>query len=191
MSLKELTHENHRRAERSRFAHILMSGNITPELYYKYLTNQFYMYVSLEQGLRKLDWHESLNSVFRAEKMREDLQELEEQHGFVYDPALLTESTIDYLTYVNLLADQEDLNSLVSHMYVRHFGDMYGGAMIAKKVPGSGKMYEFDNKDQLKTYLRALLDDNMADEANVCFSYAIRLFEELGNDNRLGLSNKS
>ena len=73
----------------------------------------------------------------------------------------------------------EDTLALVPHMYVRHFGDMYGGAMIAKKVPGMGMMYKFEEKDLLKAKVRAILTDDMADEANICFEYAIRLFGEL------------
>jgi len=34
MSLKELTWENHKSAERKKFASILMSGDIDPLLYY-------------------------------------------------------------------------------------------------------------------------------------------------------------
>ena len=67
-------------------------------------------------------------------------------------------------------------------MYVRHFGDMYGGAMIAKRIPGSGMMYKFENVDTLKTTVRGMLDDSMAPEANRCFEFAIRLFGELEND---------
>ena len=40
MSLKELTWENHKSAERKEFASILMSGSIDPFLYYKYLYKQ-------------------------------------------------------------------------------------------------------------------------------------------------------
>ena len=51
--------------------------------------------------------------------------------------------------------------------------------MIAKRIPGSGTMYEFDDKESMKENIRLLLNDNMADEANKCFAFAIRLFEEL------------
>jgi hypothetical protein len=40
-------------------------------------------------------------------------------------------------------------------------------------------MYEFEDKENLKASLRELLIDDMAPEANICFEYAIRLFEEL------------
>ncbi len=65
-------------------------------------------------------------------------------------------------------------------MYVRHFGDMYGGQMIRKRNPGSGRMYDFDNVEELKTTVREMLHDDMAEEANRCFEFAMELFEELG-----------
>ena len=36
------------------------------------------------------------------------------------------------------------------------------------------------NKEELKVHLREMLNDDMGAEANVCFEYAIELFEELG-----------
>jgi heme oxygenase len=56
---------------------------------------------------------------------------------------------------------------------------MYGGQMIKKRNPGSGKMYEFNEVETLKTIVRAKLKDSMADEANTCFEFAMKLFEEL------------
>lgn len=180
MNLKELTWENHKKAERKEFASILMSGNISPKLYYKYLTNQFYMYVALEESLRICGFPN--HPVFRAERIRDDMQELEQEFSFVFDPVDICKVTTEYVTHIENLSLNEDLEGLIAHMYVRHFGDMYGGAMIAKRVPGSGKMYEFENKEDLKVELRAMLNDGMADEANRCFEFAIRLFEELGNE---------
>ena len=179
MNLKELTWENHKSAERKKFASILMSGKIKPSLYYKYLTNQYYMYVMLEESLRVCGLPPIYWPVFRAAKIREDLQELEEELGFVYDPVNICKVTGEYVTHVENLQKNDDIDGLIAHMYVRHFGDMYGGSMIAKKIPGSGKMYEFENKEELKQSLRGLLSDDMADEANRCFEFAIRLFEEL------------
>ena len=174
MNLKELTAENHRSAERKRFAKVLMSGSIDPALYYKYLTNQFYCYTMLESKLPLVFL--GVEDIRRANLMRDDLQELESTYGFVYSGALITRSTQEYITYC-----EDTKNSLIPHMYVRHFGDMYGGAMIASRIPGSGKMYEFKAKELLKTKVRALLDDSMADEANKCFAFAIQLFTELDN----------
>jgi hypothetical protein len=59
---------------------------------------------------------------------------------------------------------------------------MYGGQMIKKVVPGSGAMYEFENKKELIEKVRAMLTMDLADEANVAMQFAIDLFEELANE---------
>lgn len=179
MSLKEATKAQHNKAERSAFVRNLLQGKMSPELYYRYLTNQFFCYNLLEQGLRDLGFDASLHGIFRATKIRDDLNELEEQHGFSYSDLLMTRSTHRYQSYVQTLIDAADMNRLLAHTYVRHFGDMYGGSIIAGYVPGSGSMYVFENKDQLIEGVRALLTDDMADEANECFRYANDLFLEL------------
>jgi heme oxygenase len=58
-------------------------------------------------------------------------------------------------------------------------GDLAGGQMIAKRVPGSGKYYQFSDPDALKIAIRERLDDSMADEAKVCFQYAADMFKEM------------
>ena len=83
---------------------------------------------------------------------------------------------------------------VLAHIYVRHFGDMYGGQMISKAIPSPqnidwmGKtpdpsswstMYNFENKKELITNIRENLSDDMADEAKTCFQFAINLFKEL------------
>jgi hypothetical protein len=40
-------------------------------------------------------------------------------------------------------------------------------------------MYEFDDVEGLKTTVRERLHDDMADEANRCFEFAMELFKEL------------
>ena len=65
---------------------------------------------------------------------------------------------------------------------ISHFGDMYGGQMIKKRISFTeGTMYDFDDVEILKAKVRAKLCDDMADEANICFKYATKLFEELNN----------
>ena len=78
MNLKKLTAENHRSAERKEFAKILLSGEIDPFLYYKYLVNQSQNYNVLEQALRELAFPQEFRSIFRAEKIVKDIKELEQ-----------------------------------------------------------------------------------------------------------------
>ena len=67
----------------------------------------------------------------------------------------------------------------MAHIYVRHMGDLAGGQMIAKKVPGSGKYYQFADPEALKTAIREKLDDDMVDEARVCFAFAADMFNDM------------
>ena len=182
MNLKELTWENHKSAERKAFAGILLSGKISAELYHKYLVNQLSNYTVIEYALKKLAFPDEFRGVFRTNKIIRDVYELENDFGCRHRLSLITKSTAEYVDHVHALLEKEDVDGVIAHMYVRHFGDMYGGAIIAKRVPGSGKMYEFDDKEKLKHDIRLLLNDTMADEANKCFEYAIRLFEELSNE---------
>ena len=48
MSLKDLTWDHHKDAERQEFVKVLMSGKINPELYATYLWNQHKKYDLLE-----------------------------------------------------------------------------------------------------------------------------------------------
>ena len=48
MSLKELTYEHHRNAERQKFVKVLMSGSIDPKLYATFMYNQHHQYDILE-----------------------------------------------------------------------------------------------------------------------------------------------
>lgn len=170
-NLKELTKDLHHNAERKAFAKLLLSGKITPELYHRYLYNQFHAYQSLES---KIDFT-GIENIVRYKKIRDDINELENLFNITnINP--ICNSTKDYIRYIESINEQP---RLIAHMYVRHFGDMYGGRIIKSRVPGSGTMYEFNDLDELKNTVRNMLTDDMASEARVCFEYAIRLFEEL------------
>jgi heme oxygenase len=74
----------------------------------------------------------------------------------------------------------QDPEKLMAHIYVRHMGDLSGGQMISKKIPGSGTMYQFDEDvDGLKEKIRTRLDDSMADEAKIAFDFATKLFQQM------------
>jgi len=176
--LKELTWENHQKAERTEHARKLLKG-MEPAEYHRYIFNQYVMYSALETRANQLGLLDGIEGIQRAELIRDDLQELEVEHGIVRDPDLLCPVVGEYVPYVMRLENAEDI---LAHLYVRHFGDMYGGQMIAKRNPGMGMMYVFQDVDNLKAKVRAMLNDDMEDEANRCFEFAMQLFEELGDE---------
>jgi len=107
-------------------------------------------------------------------KILEDFQELWKED----EPPALSITAVNYGKYI--LSIKDDVDKIMAHVYVRHMGDLSGGQMLAKCVPGSGRMYEFDcDIDELKSKVRSKLDDSMADEAKVCFNWATELFKEL------------
>lgn len=175
MSLKELTAEKHKSAERQEFVKVMFSGNIHPEFYATFLANQHPVYEFLEL-------HAMLHRVVagmpqdirRAPAILADMQELWNKE----DNPVILPVVNEYLDHITKLS-KEDPQKLMAHIYVRHMGDLSGGQMIAKRVPGSGKFYQFENPDLLKETIRARIDDSLAEEANVCFDFAIKMFEQL------------
>jgi heme oxygenase len=176
MSLKELTQEKHTEAEKTEFASLLLSGNISKEQYANYLYQMLLIYNSLELSAKKVGLLDELDDVRRSPNIYKDLIELSgTNHGLTWLP-----EAVEYHTYLLSLGEANDRNKIMAHIYVRHMGDLYGGQMIKKKVPGSGKFYEFKDPVALKESIRSKLDDSMGDEANVAFDHAIKIMRALG-----------
>ena len=176
--LKELTWENHQKAERTEHARKLLKG-MTPQEYHTYLYNQYVQYAVLENRANELGVLTGIENICRAKNIFADIVELENLFDIKRDTNVLRPVVARYTGHIMGLETKDDV---LAHIYVRHFGDMYGGQMIRKRNPGSGKMYDFENVEELKTTVRSMLSDEMADEANRCFEFAMQLFEELGNE---------
>lgn len=175
-TLKELTHESHELAEAHPFTKLVLSKNISAEVYADYLYNQHAVYHTLESVAAIRGLLDDFPGLRRASLIKQDLEELNVSNCKLYM------STHRYTHYIacNLTDEQ-----ILAHLYVRHMGDMYGGQMIKRCVPGSGHMYDFENRKELIEALRAKLDVSMASEANHCFDYAIQLFTELANEHNI------
>ena len=170
-NLKELTWEHHKNAERQEFVREMFSGNLTEDRYATFLFNQHPQYNLLEVFAMV----HGILDVRRAPAIHEDYQELWTDTN--RQPPLLpvVKEYMDHLVKI-----QNDPDKLMAHLYVRHMGDLSGGQMLAKKVPGSGKMYKFDEPvDVLKEKIRARLNDDMAEEAKICFDFATKLFQQM------------
>jgi heme oxygenase len=173
MSLKDLTKDVHRDAERQSFVKVLMSGEIDPELYATFLANQHPMYDVLESLAGAKGLLNDLPDIRRAHAIHEDFMEL----WTGSDPAPQLEVTKKYIDYLREIEDDEV--RLFAHVYTRHMGDLSGGKMIALKVPGEGRLYKFKEPDTLKAKIRERLTDAMADESKVCFEFATQTFREM------------
>ena len=176
MSLKNLTGSKHANAERSWFAGLMMSGEITNEQYSVYLKQQYECYNALETRFNNMDDSGFVlpSELKRAENIMEDLKEL---NSDIENIPVFNSTKI----YINYILSKCETNLLYAHVYVRYLGDLKGGQMIASKIPGEGKYYQFDNPDELEKFIRSNLreDNNFVDECNKCFDSAITLFKDL------------
>ena len=200
-TLKELTWEHHKEAERQEFVKILMSGKINPELYANYLFNQHQCYNMLEPLAMAEGLLDKFPMIRRAPEIKKDFDEL---WTYSHKPEIM-QSTEKYVRYcTEVLRDCPE--KIMAHIYVRHMGDLSGGQMIRRKVPGLGKMYQFninknaeygvsfDSIQQLKDEIRLSIDshyvyndastatenvNNVVYEARTCFGFATNLFKDM------------
>lgn len=174
MSLKELTWEKHKAAERQDFVKVLFSGKINPKFYAVYLQNMAACYSMLESCAGSHGFLDGLPDIRRVAKIQNDINEL----GHIKDNRLFVPVVNEYLDHI-LRLSWNDPKKLLAHVYVRHMGDLSGGQMIAKKVPGSGSYYQFENVEELKNKIREQLTDDLADEANLAFDFSIAIFKQI------------
>jgi heme oxygenase len=161
----------HETAETQPFAQELLNGTVSKKRYATYLFNQHPQYNLLEMFAMV----HSLIDVRIAPKIHQDYGELWAEFQPNQPPLLPVVK--EYMNH--LMTIKEDPHRLMAHVYVRHMGDLSGGQMIARKVPGSAMMYKHDNAKELKERIRSRCDDSMAEEANLCFDFAARLFEQM------------
>lgn len=174
--MRELIKKNHDEAEHHRFTKLLLSGKISKKIYADYLYNQHFAYKALEVRAAQLGILKEFPGLERSNLILNDLKELK-----VKSPCNKYDVTTLYETYVSELEEPD----IIAHLYVRHMGDMFGGQMIKKVVPGSGSMYNFDNRTELIEKIRKRLDVKMADESNKVFEFAIGLFEGIANEHNI------
>lgn len=178
--LKELTWENHKKAERTGFIKRLLNKQLSIYQYYIFLCNQLLAYSQLEYYAKEAGILHSIEDICRSQKLSIDIGELERKYKFILP--IPYENTIVYINHINHI--KEDPEKLLAHIYVRHMGDLYGGQIIKKYVPATSVLYyEFDGEaNQIKKNLRSKLDDTLADEANKCFQMIQDFFNEMEMD---------
>jgi heme oxygenase len=170
MGLREETAEKHRIAEQKEFNQRMFRGELTKEEYVIYLTQQSLIFNQIEFGNNLPS-----DSLRRAEKITEDLKELKEKENYIVLP-----STIEYVDYISNLTEEQ----LLPHIYLNYLAIAYGGQMMKSKVPGSGRMYDFDNMMECVGSIRAVQKDEWAEEVNKGFDFLIDIFDGLQNTTR-------
>jgi heme oxygenase len=170
MTLKEATAELHSKAEKMTFNQRMFNGEISNEEYVLYLCQQLVIFQAIERLPLP---HTALDRCPKVFEDIKELMELEDGKGLQIKPLV---STNEYQKYLHTLTQEE----LLPHVYLNYLAIMFGGQMMKSKVPGSGKMYEFEgDMRELIGSVRAIQNDEMADEVNKGFQYIINILDEL------------
>jgi len=165
MNLKEATAALHSKAEKMEFNQKMFRGELTAQEYLMYLCQQLSIFTAIEY---RFPLHTDL---MRSERISEDIHELLSLNPDL-DYAVL-DSTADYRHHLCNLKDP------MPHIYLNYLALAYGGQMMKSKVPGSGKMYDFDNMMEAIGSIRAVQSDDWADEVNIGFQHIINILDEL------------
>ena len=172
MSLKELTAANHRSAESTLFMKAVFSKTLPQELWIDWTYQKTLFYHTLENAASTLGLLNDLPDIRRAFYLYEDFKEMANDQHFLK----FKNSTKEYHNY--LLSINQDPNKIMAHLYTWHMGDLFGGQMIKEIIPAPHRSLEFNDPKTLMTNIRAKLNDDLAEEANVAFAWAIRMLRE-------------
>ena len=171
MSLKELTKDSHDRAEHTKFMRAVFAKTLPRDVWVDWTLQKSLFYGAIEGAAGANRLLGDLPDLRRAFYLNMDYAEMNGMNTrHAYRPIV-----IEYYNY--LLSISNDPNKIMAHLYTWHMGDMFGGQMIKKIVPGPHRNLEFADIKTLMTNIRAKLDDSIADEANVAFDWAIRMME--------------
>lgn len=179
MSLKELTLDKHAEAEATPFMKAVFAKTLPFDLWVDWTLQKSLFYGTIEDAAGATGLLDDLPDLRRELYLTLDYNEMNENNPprHTYRPIVL-----EYDAY--LLSISNDPHKIMAHLYTWHMGDMFGGQMIKKIVPGAHRNLEFADARTLMTNIRAKLDDSMGDEANVAFDWAIRMMRDY--DSSLG-----
>jgi heme oxygenase len=178
MSLKDLTAAKHAEAESTPFMKAVFAKTLPFDLWVDWTYQKWLFYGAIEGAAGANRLLGDLPDLRRAFYLAMDYAEMNgDNPRHEFRPIV-----VDYYNY--LLSISKDPNKIMAHLYTWHMGDMFGGQMIKKIVPGAHRNLEFEDARTLMTNIRAKLDDSMGDEANVAFDWAIRMMKDY--DSSLG-----
>jgi heme oxygenase len=170
-TLKELTADKHREAESQPFLKSIFVGKVDVDNYTDYLYQLLHVYQVLEFYADTHNLFEGIEGIKRSKEIEMDWAELlgDKPSNTLNKP---TENYMDYLHSI-----KDDPKKIMAHVYVRHMGDLFGGQMLAKLLPGSNNFYKFSDIQSLVKGIREKIDVSLAEEANVAFDHNINMIK--------------
>ena len=172
MSLKDLTQAKHAAAEGTKFMKAVFANKMTMAVWTDYTYQKQLWYKEIEQAAKNAGLLENLKGIERSELIKNDYREMIAGTATYNTYKTVTK---DYVLYLKSLTDAKHI---LAHLYTWHMGDMFGGQMIKKIINAPHTHLEFENTKELIAVMRPMLTDDIADEANVAFDWAIKILGE-------------
>lgn len=175
MTLKELTADLHQEAESTKFMKAVFAKTLPPEIWLDWTYQKTLFYGTIENAAGALGLLRDLPDIARAFYIYQDYEDMKPKGAFnSYNSAVK-----DYNDY--LLSINKDHDKILAHVYTWHMGDLYGGQMIKKILPGKHYSLAFKDHALLIANLRLKLSDRLAPEAREAFTWAIRMMKTYDN----------
>lgn len=171
MSLKEQTAEKHRLAEQTPFMKAVFKQTLPREVWKEWTYWKSLFYYAIETKCKDAGLLTGIEDIQRTESLTLDYREM----GVDPNRNSINHVLAEYIHYIGSL----DPNKALAHLYTWHMGDMFGGQMIKKIVEGPHNSLEFKDPQTIIASLRSKLTDDLGQEANVAFDWAIKLMNEL------------
>jgi heme oxygenase len=172
MSLKELTKDKHALAEGTPFMKAVFDLKLPMALWVDYTYQKYIWYREIELAAASYGLLDELSEISRAQLIMADYKNMIGQAPTYHT---YKEVSKDYAGYIKLLTDPK---KVLAHLYTWHMGDLFGGQMIKKIIQAPSTHLDFNNPRELMTTMRTMLTDDLADEANVAFDWAIKILSE-------------
>jgi heme oxygenase len=173
MNLREATAIKHKLAERMPFNLIMFDGKLTQLQYLEYLKSQHKIFEKIESIILLP------NEFLRSGKIYQDIVEMNlayyngnNQNNIIDQETKIADSYCNYLSTL-------DEETIWPHVYLNYLALLFGGQMMKSKIPGSGKMYDFENSQEVIKIIRERQKDEWADEVNKGYDFIIDIFEKL------------
>ena len=173
MSLKELTADKHREAETTQFMKAVFAKTLPRDHWVDFTYQKTLFYSTIEAAATQLGLMSDIEPIRRSALLAQDYNEMA-QGTRDYKPAVLA-----YHDYIQTLTDPVQV---MAHLYTWHMGDLFGGQMIKKLVDGPHSSLDFLDPPVLIAAMRRKLSDDMAEEVNIAFDWAIQILKEYEYD---------
>jgi heme oxygenase (biliverdin-producing, ferredoxin) len=165
INIRQHTAEKHAEAENTDFMKAVFAGTLAPELWCDFTFQKILIYSNIETAANALGLLEDLPGISRTYWLYQDY--------LARATGINTHSrpTLEYQKY--LMSISQNPEKILAHLYVWHMGDLHGGQMIQKVIPGEHASLKFESAPELIQTLRSKITPEVIPEILVAFDWAI------------------